>query len=107
MSLQQSSYGLLNLFGRQRDLTGFIIEIGHLALGSQSLQYPAKFWCAVFILCSAKCHNPPMKLRMGEYIATAPKYLVIRVSDDNRSAHWRTGYHVIELERIHYSPRRV
>jgi hypothetical protein len=33
-------------------------------------------------MLSAKSHNSPKKLWMGQYVATAPEGFIVRVSDD-------------------------
>jgi hypothetical protein len=85
-SSQQSDYGFLNLFDWERHLVGLIIQLRHLAHRPQLLQNPAELWCTVRIGCSAKSHNPPMKLRMSQNVAAAPECLVVGVGDDNSGA---------------------
>jgi hypothetical protein len=84
-AIRQEPYdGRLNLFNRQRRLVWSIIKVRHLALRIQLLQDAAKFWRAVRIRRSAKSHDTPKKLRMGQYVTAAPEYFVVRVGDDNR-----------------------
>jgi hypothetical protein len=62
-----------------------IIQIRHFPLRSQFQQDIAKLRRAVCIFGSTQGHDTPEKLRMGEYVATAPEYLVVRVGNDNSS----------------------
>jgi hypothetical protein len=88
-------------------LVGLIVQIRHFAHRPQLLQYLAELWGTVRIGCPAKSHNPPIKLRMGEYVSAAPERLVIRVGNDNCGAPSWAANHFIVIGRGHCPPRKT
>jgi hypothetical protein len=101
VSSQQTGYGFLNLFDWQRHLVGLIIQIRHLTHRPQLLQDSAELWRTIRIGCPAKSPNAPVKIRMGEYVSTAPERLVIRVGDDNGRAWTLHRSDFIQPHRAH------